>query len=272
MENDTNNSYIHFLNPRIWLIKDQICRSEELTTFYIDRYNGPRNNPNMDFHNHWELFVVFKGKGQLKGINETIELRKYCICLIPPNEKHAEISDETVDSIWMGLKGSFFNQFDGTKIHSISSKDMAGSVEQMWLKCIKSFEPIGPELDGHVHAALGLFLRLLSTTETYSHETTIKDILLYINQNYSNDLNIALLSNKFGYSESYFYRIFKRYVGLSPVDYITNMRINNAIKLLKNSSLSIKEISQKVGYNDPLYFSRLFHKKIGQSPKKFHAK
>lgn len=267
MKKDSDSPYIHFIDEKSWAINDHIYRSDELTPLYIDRYNGIRTDPHMDFHNYWELLAVFKGKGRIKGIKQTFEIGKYCICLVPPTIKHAELSDEKIDTIWIGLEGSLLDRFDSTEIHLVTSKDLARDIEQLWLKRIKSFGLIGPELDGLTQALLGLFLKLLSTKENYSHESTIKDILLYINQNYAINLNIAFLSEKYGYSESYFYRIFKRHVGLSPVEYITNVRIKNALMLMKNSSLSIKRISQMVGYKDSLYFSRLFKKKMGQSPK-----
>lgn len=255
----------------MWLINGQIFRSKELTVLYVDRYNGPRKNSNMNSHDYWELSVVFRSKEKIKGTKQTVELKRFCACLIPPTVEHTEFSDGIVDSVWIGIKGPLLDRFDDTKIHFVSSKDLAESIEEIWLKRIRSLGPIGPELDGLAQAAVGLFLRLLSTTENNSHESFVKDILLHINKNYANDLSIPLLAEKFGYSESYFYRIFKRYTDQSPLEYITDVRLNNAILLMKKSSLSIKKISHMVGYRDPHYFSRLFHEKTGQSPKEFYV-
>lgn len=70
-------------------------------------------------------------------------------------------------------------------------------------------------------------------------------------------------------SESSFYSFFKRWSGLSPIDYRNDLRLSAARSLLLHSTLSIKEISEHVGFDDPYYFSRLFKKKCGVSPREF---
>ena len=85
-----------------------------------------------------------------------------------------------------------------------------------------------------------------------------------------NNLSIGSMAARFGCSESYFYRTFKKHIGQTPVEHIISVRIQNAAGLLlKNSSLSIKRISQIVGFRDPLYFSRIFKRITGHSPKEF---
>ena len=58
-------------------------------------------------------------------------------------------------------------------------------------------------------------------------------------------------------------------MGISPQKYLINFRLNQACKLMKNTELSIAEISRSVGYQDPLYFSKLFKKEKGLSPSKY---
>ena len=67
-------------------------------------------------------------------------------------------------------------------------------------------------------------------------------------------------------SVCWFIRSFKRYMGVTPMQYVTSIRINKAKELLKNTNYSIQEISGLVGYENPLYFSRIFRKQIGCSP------
>ena len=60
--------------------------------------------------------------------------------------------------------------------------------------------------------------------------------------------------------------MFIKHLGLSPNDYLTQYRINRACSLLRNSKLTISNIANSVGYDDPLYFSRVFKKVKGVSP------
>ena len=63
--------------------------------------------------------------------------------------------------------------------------------------------------------------------------------------------------------------IFKTYYGLTPMDYLVKTRIDESKFLLTNSSLKIKEVANEVGYEDSLYFSKVFKKITGVSPKEY---
>jgi AraC-like DNA-binding protein len=70
-------------------------------------------------------------------------------------------------------------------------------------------------------------------------------------------------------SESRAAHLFKEAVGISLHKYITNLKISNSKELLQNTDMSIFEISAMVGYDDPLYFSRLFKAACGISPRNY---
>ena len=61
----------------------------------------------------------------------------------------------------------------------------------------------------------------------------------------------------------------KELTGMSPIDYLTTVRINRACFLLRNSSNNINEIAYSVGYSDPKYFSRVFKRTMGVTPTQY---
>ena len=63
--------------------------------------------------------------------------------------------------------------------------------------------------------------------------------------------------------------LFHQRTGFSPLEYLTRLRLNHASQLMAETALSIAEIARAVGYEDPLYFSRLFRRKMGVSPTEF---
>jgi YesN/AraC family two-component response regulator len=63
--------------------------------------------------------------------------------------------------------------------------------------------------------------------------------------------------------------LFKKKTSRTPIDYLTYLRVQQASKLLDFSTLRINEIALKVGYSDPFYFSRMFSKIMGSSPKTY---
>ncbi len=70
-------------------------------------------------------------------------------------------------------------------------------------------------------------------------------------------------------SESYFHTLFKKWSGMSPVDYRNRLRVAHAKSILQNSDLSVGEISHLVGFEDQFYFSRVFKTVTGMSPQKY---
>ena len=94
----------------------------------------------------------------------------------------------------------------------------------------------------------------------------------YIGENYASNLSIEILSGKFSMSPFYFSKLFKEYCSMSFVDYLTDVRIKKAIELFSDEKLRLNEIANQIGYNDANYFSRVFKKTIGMSPKEYRNK
>ncbi len=97
----------------------------------------------------------------------------------------------------------------------------------------------------------------------------IQNAAKYITANFGDDLTLQSLSQMFAMSPSYFSKSFKQFTGLGVNEYITAVRLANAKKLLKTSTLSITEISLKCGFNDSNYFATVFKKMNGVSPKRY---
>lgn len=92
---------------------------------------------------------------------------------------------------------------------------------------------------------------------------------LYFNEHYNEDICIDDYASKHHMSTCWFIRNFKKYTGVTPLQYILSIRIFNAEALLKNPQYNITEISNIIGYDNPLYFSRIFKKIKGLSPSEY---
>lgn len=97
----------------------------------------------------------------------------------------------------------------------------------------------------------------------------VKNIVKYLDEFYFQDISLHSLSTKFGLEQSYLSRLFHQLVGDSFISYLTNKRIEKATSYLLNSNLPLTEIAFLVGYNDYAYFSRVFKKITGKSPKDY---
>ena len=101
------------------------------------------------------------------------------------------------------------------------------------------------------------------------HEEIINDFIENIEHEYMNPINIDELVAGYGMSKNHFAKVFKQAMNLAPHDYVIAYRIEKAKTFLQDGELYMNEIAEKVGYPDYAYFSRLFKKKEGVSPKNF---
>lgn len=104
-----------------------------------------------------------------------------------------------------------------------------------------------------------------------SAEETMNLLRNYIRGHFAEDIDMASLASSFGFSSAYLSKIFNRFEGTSPVKYLTSLRINEARHLLLNTNLTIKEVGERVGYDDQFYFSNVFRKTTGSSSSVFRA-
>ncbi|MDO5423350.1 MAG: response regulator [Eubacteriales bacterium] len=92
----------------------------------------------------------------------------------------------------------------------------------------------------------------------------------YLDVHFTEEISYKEFGRIFGYHEKYLTMVFKENVGVSPNRYVTEKRIEMAKGLLRmDGELLLKEIAERVGYTDPLYFSRVFKNVTGMSPKMY---
>lgn len=102
------------------------------------------------------------------------------------------------------------------------------------------------------------------------HQQLANNIQVYIENNFHKQITLGTLSNIYGLVPPYLSKIFSTYKGISPIDYLTEVRINEAKKLLLSSpSFLLKDVTQLVGYDDPYNFSKIFKKNTGKSPSEY---
>ena len=91
----------------------------------------------------------------------------------------------------------------------------------------------------------------------------------YFHDNYNKEISIEDYAISRGMSVSWFIRNFKQYTNTTPMQYIVSIRITNAQVLLETTNYNITEIGVIIGYDNPLYFSRIFRKQKGVSPSEY---
>ena len=96
----------------------------------------------------------------------------------------------------------------------------------------------------------------------------VEHALDFIRKNWRKQIDFVALAARSGVSSRHFRRLFQQATGLAPQQYLLNLRLNEAKRLL--GSMPISDVSYQVGFENPLYFSRLFKEKIGIPPSLWH--
>ena len=116
---------------------------------------------------------------------------------------------------------------------------------------------------------IGTVCHNILTSKEENTVDIIKSAQEYIAQNYSKDLILDDVSKELQISPYYFSKLFKKRTGSTFIEYLTNVRMDKAKELLRNTNKSMKEICLEIGYSDANYFSRTFKKNVGVTPSEY---
>lgn len=256
---------------------------------------------------HWhpniEIIHVTKGQVQIKLDNHQVILNTGDICIINPNQVHygnpTNDADTSVHLIVLSYGILPYNKDDSLYqkyiaplergllllpdvIRNPDTKNDTPSWQKVCHSQLLKLIDYGDRpFSGRELAIQGAFLQVLSTL--YHHNQLInssaikhrllssrnKSILDYIEANFTSDLSILGLAKHFDINEDYFYRLFKSCTGQTPTAFISQLRVRYSKQLLRNTALPISEIAFQVGYNSSSYFSKVFLRQVGLTPRNY---
>ena len=108
-----------------------------------------------------------------------------------------------------------------------------------------------------------------SVPEQNRHVTAV---IRYMYRHLDENLSLGTLAEEFELSKSYLNLIFQKATGHAPMDFFQELKMKEACKLLRSTELYIYQVGQRLGYQDPYYFSRIFRKVVGVSPTEYQEK
>ena len=118
---------------------------------------------------------------------------------------------------------------------------------------------------------------MMCTSQMYHHRIITKrggdvpsyKIGEYIHENLAGELTVPALCKHFHMSKSKLYSILKKSYGIGLSDYVRQVRIKEGKKALRNTTNSINQIAEDIGFSDANYFIRVFRKEVGMTPSKY---
>ena len=234
------------------------------------------------WHEEAEFTRIEKGSCTYQIHLETYEVEEGDLIFIPPAVLHA-ISNEKEECM-QSETYVFHMDFLGAKAADIPPCVIKKG-QPLYEKAAELFENINAEYDkktpGYEIVIKSYLLQFVAVLIPYctrnteadailtEHAKKLKEVLSYINAHYMEELTISGLAGICFFSEYYFMRFFKKYMGMSCVQYIKNVRLERAADQFENGETNTLEVALACGFSNLSYFHREFKKKYGMTPKRF---
>ena len=224
-------------------------------------------------HDEWELVYCTGGKGQFEFQDRVLPYNVGDLVIIPPNVLHANNSEEGFTNIHINITDATFTFKEPLLISDDSEHHIMNTFRD-------SFYFFNSEIDSKqlIIAAFGNLIvnYVIAFRNTKPLRNVVDEIKSNIMQNFTDcDYELDKYLHSIPFSYDYLRKLFKSEMGMTPHNYLTNLRIQMAEKLLCSSETveqNISEIAYICGYSDSLYFSRVFKKNFGCSPKHYAAR
>lgn len=232
-------------------------------------------------HPFTELFYVVDGKGEFNIQGQRFPVKANDFVIINPQVEHTELSspDEPLEYIVLGIRGlsfsnltpvsegghpfSFFNLRDEQKdiLRYLNAMVQEATSQSMSyeLVCHNLLEILLIKILRHQHFDLEVGKQSKATKD-------ISFIKHYLETYYHESIQLEDLASMTHLSRFYISHSFKKEIGMSPMEYLIDIRIKESKILLRTTNYSISQVADIVGFTTPTYFSKQFRKSTGISP------
>lgn len=228
--------------------------------------------PEHHHHNMCELILNLSGNGTMNIDGTEYEYSPGTVIVCPPNTLHTKQSKDGFQDIFLQFDSPLTFMKNSVIVFEDKDED---TIRMLMYKALNYFNRKSPGYKDVLNAILSLILTILScdiTDERSNIVRLMEDELIkhYIEPSFM----VRDLYDAIPYDKDYIRRCFKRETGITPNTYLTNLRIDNAIRLIKKvnseyEKLNIAELAFMCGYDDALYFSKVFKKRTGLSPREY---
>lgn len=239
-------------------------------------------------HSFTELFYVVSGSGSFRIEDKVFTVKEDDLVIVNPHVSHTESSkgSNPMEYIVVGVDGislaeakneEDFENYSPFSIHNYSKyrnevlSYMNNLLYEVEMKneyyeiiCQNLLEVLILNVKRRIKSNLVISIEKKITKEC----NFIKN---YIDVHYSLDLNLDYLASITHMSKYYLVRVFKKFMGVSPIDYLINKRISVAKILLETTDYSINQISKVSGFNSQSYFNQVFKERVGISPTNYKS-
>ena len=265
-----------------------VLRVENFILEYSNSWSP--STPFAHFHPTYEIYYLISGEVDYFIDNELHHVNVGDIVLIPPNVIHKTIKKKNIERKrllifiaeedireYLELYPDLLKFFNTHLIKAKnSSSQEAKKIQNLFAELIEENASKNPNyalIKALIVQLVITFGRVsLNNQKTNPSEFNdiphehIQKITDYLLQNFNQDISLETLSHNFNLHQNYISRIFSKYVGLSYYEYLTSIRMKNAVDLLVNTDYTITQIAEKCGFKSCNIFCVNFKKVMGVTP------
>ncbi len=243
---------------------------------FIGREWGSNGLRESDFMHHIDLSLT--GRRQVVHENQVFEMEPGQAWFLPGNTPVERRCSERCDVLFFKFQCEWLPGVDPLLDWPGREPRLIGGIDaDEWRRWLEPDRVIGTADLLELRARLLSWLvRALPDVDSVisghlATHTQFTDVFQYIEQNLGADLRLAVLAKIYGTSQGAFSIAFTRSTGISPKEYLTRRINQEALQLVMNTNLKMKEIADRLRFADEFYFSRFFQKLNGSPPSRYRG-
>ena len=233
-----------------------------------------RNEVNVHSHSTWEIIFVNEGSGVLVVDEKEYFFRENNIICIPPNMiRYNKLNTRNNHTVI--LTSDFINvPEDKILIFEDNSGKTIHNLFEVVISEFYSDNTLKDEILSRLEDLLSILIKdMIYKGYKFSAVEMVKNAMI---TNFANpDFTIGEALKNTNYSEAHFRKLFNKEVGMSPIKYLLELRLNSAATQLKKrtgTGMSVASVASESGFNDQGYFTRKFKEKYGLTPREYYSK
>lgn len=232
----------------------------------------------------YQINYITEGSGIIETRLGTFPVIPGTIIVIKQGEWHRYKPTKEIGwkEHYVGFQGIYADHIFSTGFYKETKPVIQIGFQDEILKAFYNiFDIVRDEKSAYQQVASGMLIQLLGSIissvknkdfEGKDIERKIRKARIYFREHLDKNIDVEKLADELNIGYSYFRRMFKKFTGISPVQYHLMLRLQRAKDLLVSTEMSVKEIALSLGFQSIFYFTRIFKKKMGMPPTEFRKK
>ena len=230
----------------------------------------------------YQIFYIVEGQGEFESEGSGRQALKagQVVFLFPGVwHRYRPDQDSCWHTHWVGFDGLIARHVMSTGFVTPERPVIDIGFQEKIVQLFHEIEHIGfEEMAGYQQILSGLLLQMLGEFHAIlkrqpfqhsGHENMIRHARIIMMESLDRSIELEAIADQLGMGYSLFRQLFKQYTGLSPRQYIIQLRIEKAKELLLDPALSVKQVAYSAGFESGHYFTRLFKEKTGLTPTQY---